>query len=229
MRRRVVWLQVQGTIVFSLGLRPVPLSLFDFCQQDMGFGKVWIEFQGFWGRANHLQPFIFYGVADKNGAEVPVCVCQANVGGCKRRILPDCFFEIGNTFFDLSPVAAFDELAFEIALIDFRCDMTSVNQSRTFLPCDRDFDSLGNRLRYITFQGEGVAQLAVVGLRPEVLVSRTTNQLGVDTDATSITYHRAFDQGINAQGLRNFWHGHAWFFESHDRSTGDDANATNHR
>src|SRR5437763_87194 len=170
-------------------MRPLPLLSLNGCQQDVRFGKVRIEFQSFLGSVHDLLAFLLHGTTDENRAEYVMRACEANVSRCKCRILPDGLFEISNTLFDLFPVAAFDEPTLEIAFIGFRCDMTSVHKPRTFLPRNCDFDPLGNRLRYLAFQREGVPQLAVVSLRPEVLIGCAANQLGVNTDVTSLPYY----------------------------------------
>ena len=53
-RPGIVRVQLQGPLVFRLGLAPLPLSLICLSQQDMWFGKLWIQFKRLPSRADQF-------------------------------------------------------------------------------------------------------------------------------------------------------------------------------
>src|SRR5260370_38159100 len=82
----VVWVQFEGTPVFSLGVGPVPLFLQHICQENMRFSKVRIEFQRFSGCADCFRARLSRRRAEKNRAKSSICVCQAYIGGSHGRV-----------------------------------------------------------------------------------------------------------------------------------------------
>jgi hypothetical protein len=78
-----------------------------------------------------------------------------------------------------------------------------------------------NLLRYglchVALQSEHVPELAIVGFRPEVLVGRGSDQLGVDSNPAALSYYRSFHNGIHAERFGNFWYCQLGILEAHDR------------
>jgi hypothetical protein len=58
-----------------------------------------------------------------------------------------------------------------------------------FLSGDRDLDFLRDRLRHVALQAEHVAQVAIIGLRPEMFVGCAANQLSANANAVAVAYH----------------------------------------
>src|SRR6202047_3221802 len=135
-RYGVVRFQLEGLLVFSLGITPLPSFLVYACQEDVRFGKAWIQFQCLPGGADYFWTYFTGGIADKNRAECVIYVCQADIGGRKRRVFPNGLLKVGNTLFEISSVGAVWKLSFEIVLIDFRRDMTRGDKPGAFLPGD---------------------------------------------------------------------------------------------
>ena len=73
-----------------------------------------------------------------------------------------------------------------------------------FLPGDRDLDLVRDGLSHVSLHGKHVAQLAVVGLRPEMFVACRADQLRVNTNPIAVSHHRALNDGINAEHSGNF-------------------------
>src|SRR5882724_6785022 len=194
-------------------------------------GKLWIQFQRLSGRADYFGlNFTRWSPADARLAESVVPPCQAKVSRCKRRVLLDRLLKVSNTFFHCSWAVAFflGELPLKIALINLRRDLARGYKSGAFSTGDCNLYSSSNRLCHLALQDESVPEFAVVGLRPEMLVGRAANQLGVNADATALAYDRAFNYGIDAQRPSDFRHSHAGIFETHRRSARDDAKTADH-
>ena len=191
MRGDIIRLQRQSSPVLEFSFAPVPLYLFRGRQQNVCFGRLRIQLQCLTSRTDHFGAHHVGGSADEDCAEGVISLGKPNIRWCKCRVTFDRLLKIGDALFDFSfVVAALElELAFQIALIDFWHDVTSSNQQRSLLPRHRYFNSLRNRLRYLAFQSEDVAQLAIVSLRPEVFVRCATDQLCMDTDPTPIPNH----------------------------------------
>jgi len=97
------------------------------------------------------------------------------------------------------------------------------DQPGTLLSGDLDLHPARNGLRHFALESKHVPQLAVVLLRPKVLVGRGTNQLGMHTNPVALPYHRTFDEGVHPKRLGNLWHRELRAFEAHDRGAGNDA------
>ena len=104
------------------------------------------------------------------------------------------------------------------------CDKPGV-----FLAADRYLNLFSDRSRHVTLQSKHVPHLAVVGLRPEVLISGSPNQLCVNAHATAFAQDRAFDNGIDTQRFSNLWQRNARIFETHYRGARDDTKPADHR
>src|ERR1700730_16756708 len=54
-------------------------------------------------------------------------------------------------------------------------------------------------------------------------VGSYANQLNSNANLAAFAYYRAFDNGIDVQGLSDVWYGRACVFETHYRRAGNDA------
>src|SRR5260221_13691601 len=99
LRNGIIWVQVEGTPEFSLGLGPLPLVFFDVCKQHMRFGQFRIQFQCFTGCDLHLRAELGRATAHKNCAEFCIGGCEADVCRRKRRVSPDGLLETTDTLF----------------------------------------------------------------------------------------------------------------------------------
>ena len=65
-----------------------------------------------------------------------------------------------------------------------------------FLTGNSDLDFARDGLSHIALQGQDVAQLAIIGFRPEVLVRRGANELRMNANAAGVAYDRPFNNGV---------------------------------
>src|SRR5207245_4255973 len=217
-RRGVVRIQLEGQLVFALGIAPLPFYLMQIAHQGMCPGKLWIQFQRLSGRVNYFWPHVTRrSAADARLAESVVRLRQSKISRCKRRVLLDRLLKVSNTFFHCCWAIAFffGELPLQIALINLRRDLARGYKSGAFCTGNRNLYSSSNSLCHLTLQDEGVPEFAVVGLRPEMLVGRGANQLGVKADPTALAYCRAFNYGIDAQRFSDLRHRRVGLFETH--------------
>src|SRR5437773_637174 len=188
MRPGVVRIQLEGEIVFALGVPPLPLHLIQTPHQGMGSRQRRIQFQRPTDRADYFWlHFIRWSPGNARLAEFGIGLGQAEVSGCKRRVPLDRLLKVNNAFLHCSwAVAFFGELSLEKVLINVRRDLACDYKPGAFCTGDRNLHSSSNGLCHLALQYEGVPELAVVGLRPEMLVGGGANQLGVNADATAL-------------------------------------------
>ena len=84
-------------------------------------------------------------------------------------------------------------------------------------------DLLRYGIRHLTLQHQDIAQIAVVGLGPEVLVGGRPNELGGNAHSRTRTDDRPFNDCVHVQFARNCRQGLLCPLVLHDRSTRDDA------
>src|SRR5262249_48347490 len=113
-RGRIVGIQSKGLFEFGLRLSPLELILQDVAEQDVCFGKLRIQFQRLPHRTNGLWACFVRWSAVEWLAEVFVSVCQTDVSRCKRRVLSDRVFEVGDHSLNLRAGIASGELSLEI-------------------------------------------------------------------------------------------------------------------
>src|SRR5208283_5058424 len=168
----IVRVQLQSPLEFRFGVAPLPLFLIYPCKQDVWFRKVRIQFNCFSSCTHHFGVRFHRGVTAKNRSELLVCVREADVSRCKINVLADRFLKVGNTLFKLGLAAALAEFifGFKIALVNFRRDMMRRDQPGTLLSGDLDLDSARDGLRHLALKSKYIPQLAVVLIRPKVLV-----------------------------------------------------------
>src|SRR5207249_6072611 len=100
-RTGIVRAQLQSQLVFSFGLRPLPLCPLHSCQQVVRFSQLRIKLQCLPGRAYYLRARLFrWAAAHENCTEFPIRVCQTDVSWGKRRVSPYRVVEITNTLRD---------------------------------------------------------------------------------------------------------------------------------
>src|SRR5208283_4785301 len=225
MSRSVVGAQLEGAPVLHLGFRPMPQFLLRICEQNVGLGKIRIEFQSFSGSADHFRARFCRGSADKNGTEVAIRVGQAHVGRGECGVYFQRVLEVTDAFLDVSSAVAFVEsgATLEIALIDFGRDGMRGSKPFVLFSGDGYLDLFGNGLRQLALQSKSVAKFAIVGFRPEVLVGRSTNQLGSDTNPAAVSNYGAFDEGIDAERSGYVWRGELRISETHHGGVRNDA------
>src|SRR5579864_386967 len=190
MRPGVVRIQLEGELVFALGVVPLPLHLIQTPYQVMGSGERWIQFQHPTDRADYFWlHFIRRSPGNARRAECVICLGQGEVSRCERRVPLDGLLKISNAFFRCSgSVAFFDELPLEKVFINVRGDLARSYKSGAFCTGDRNLHSSSDRLCHVAFQAEGVAEFAVVGLRPEMLVGGGANELRMNANAAGVSY-----------------------------------------
>src|SRR5436309_489566 len=99
MRFSIIRVQLQGPLVFRLGVAPLPLSPICIRQQDTWFSKLWIQFQCLPSRADQFWAHFIGRSADTKRPEHVIDGCQTDVSRCKVRIFSDRFLKVGNTLF----------------------------------------------------------------------------------------------------------------------------------
>ena len=230
MRPGVVRIQLEGELVFALGVVPLPLHLIQTPHQGMGSRKRWIQFQRPTDRADYFWlHFIRRSPANARHAECVISMRQAEVSRCKRRVFLDRLLKVSNAFLRCSwAVAFFDELPLEKVLINVRGDLARGYKPGAFCTGDRNLHSSSNGLCHLALQSESIPEFAVIGLGPEVFVGRGADELGVNADPTALAYDRAFHYGIDAESLGDFRQRSASIFEMHRRGARDDAKTTDH-
>src|ERR1700686_306160 len=134
MRSGVVRIQLEGELVFALGVVPLPLHLIQTPHYGMGSRKRWIQFQRPTDRADYFWlHFIRRSPGNARAAEFGIRLGQAEVSRCKRWVPLDGLLKVSNAFLPCSwPVAFFDELPLETALINVRGDLARGYDSGAF-------------------------------------------------------------------------------------------------
>src|SRR6185437_10310496 len=125
MRPGVVRIQLEGELIFALGVVPLPLHLIQTPHQGMCSRKRWIQFQRLTDRADYFWlQFTRRSPGNARHAECVISMRQAEVSRCKRRVLLDCLLKVSNAFLRCSwAVASFSELPLEKVLINIRGDL----------------------------------------------------------------------------------------------------------
>src|SRR2546430_3938236 len=225
MRPGVVRIQLEGELVFALGVVPLPLHLIQTPHQGMGPRKRWIQFQRPTDRADYFWlHLIRRSPGNARRAKRVISMRQAEVSRCKRRVPLDRLFKVSNAFLLCSwAVAFFDGLALEKVLINVREDLARGYKPGAFCTGDRNLYSSSNGLCHLALQSESIPEFTVVVLGPEVFVGRGANQLGVNAHATAVAYDRTFHHRIHTEHLGNFWHRELRILEVHGRSPRYDA------
>src|SRR5258707_12944744 len=219
MRPGVVRIQLEGELVFALGVVPLPLHLIQTPHQGMGPRKRWIQFQRPTDRADYFGlHLIRRSPGNARRAKRVISLRQAEVSRCKRRVPLDRLFKVSNAFLLCSwAVAFFDGLALEKVLINVRGDLARGYKLGAFRTGDGNLYSSSNGLCHLALQSESIPEFAVVILGPEVFVGRGAGELGVNADPTAFAYHRAFHYGIDALSLGDFLQMRAGILEMHRR------------
>src|SRR6266478_5029640 len=226
----VVRIQLEGELVFALGVVPLPLHLIQAPHQGMGSRKRWIQFQRPVDRANYFWLHCTRrSPANARHAQCVIGMRQAEVSRCKRRVPLDGLLKVRNAFLRCSwAVAFFDELPLEKVLINVRGDLARGYKPSAFCTGDRNLYSSSNSLCHLALQSESIPEFTVVVLGPEVFVGRGADELGVNADPTALAYDRAFHYGIDAESLGDFRQRRPGILEMHRRGARDDAKAANH-
>ena len=94
----------------------------------------------------------------------------------------------------------------EVTLVSLRIDRGPGCQTRPLLGWQVQFDLLNDVPSDFLLQFENAWLLSLVFSRPNVLIRRGTNQLGVDTDLASFLHKRPFDDRIDREHLGNLGH-----------------------
>src|SRR5260370_39429905 len=186
----VVRIQLEGELVFALGVVPLPLHLMQAPHQGMGSRKRWIQFKRPAGRANYFWLHCTRrSPANARHAECVISMRQAEVSRCKRRVPLDGLLKVRNAFLRCSwAVAFFDELPLEKVLINVRGDLARGYKPGAFYSGGRDLHSSSNGLCHSAFRSETIPGFAVIGLGPEVLVGCGSDELGGNANPTNLPY-----------------------------------------
>ena len=97
------------------------------------------------------------------------------------------------------------------------------------LGCDPAADLVGDRTGQFPLQLQQIGELALVGVRPDVVVRHAVDELDGQPHASAGTLHRTLDDGVDAQFACDLRQRLVGPFESHHRGAGDDAQAVNLR
>src|SRR5690242_4096794 len=170
MRPGVVRIELEGELVFSLGVVPLPLHLIQTPHEGMGSRKRWIQFQRLTNSADYFWlHFTWRSPANARHAECVISMRQAEVSRCERRVPLDRLLKVRNASFLCSwAVAFFDELPLEKVLINVRGDLARYYKPGTFCSGDRNLHSSSNGLCHLALKSESIPKFAVIGLGPEV-------------------------------------------------------------
>jgi hypothetical protein len=77
---------------------------------------------------------------------------------------------------------------------------------------------ISDRARHRTLESKNVTQVAIIGLSPQVRISRRVDQLCRNPHPVTGTEHRSFDDSVYSQLPRYFWQGLVCTLITHDRS-----------
>ena len=105
----------------------------------------------------------------------------------------------------------------EVRLVRLGIHDPVVSQSRLFMCIEVDPDLLRDRPGDFVLQRQGVAPIAIVGLRPQVLVVPPFDQLGCNPHLIAGAQNRPFHQGVHVQLARDLRQRLARTFVRHHR------------
>ena len=111
----------------------------------------------------------------------------------------------------------------QVRLVRPRIHDFHVRERRPFLRVEIDPDLFGDRARDVVLQRERFAQIAIIGIRPQVLVVARFDQLGRDPNLIARAQHRAFHDGVHVQLARDLRQRLAHAFVRHHRRPRNDA------
>ena len=112
-------------------------------------------------------------------------------------------------------------LSFPIGIESFRIHHSRFRQSRSLLGRHLDADLVRDLSGDRALQCEYVAEVAVIGLGPQVCIIRGINQLCRDPHPVSGTLHRSFNHRVCSQVAGDFWNRLFRVLISQNRCVGD--------
>jgi hypothetical protein len=81
--------------------------------------------------------------------------------------------------------------------------------------------TVGNFARDLALEGKSIAQIALIAVRPQVLIGICSDQLRRDSNLLASAQDRPFHHAINVQLPSNPWQRLASAFVLHSRGAGD--------
>ncbi len=114
------------------------------------------------------------------------------------------------------------ERSLEVAFECHRGDRTRRGEPREVLLREAGLDLPGNRLRDVALKTEHVVAFAIEDVRPERGVRGGANQFDGDADPPFRPRHRALDDALDVERLRDLRYSPLGLLERHDRRARDD-------
>ena len=101
-----------------------------------------------------------------------------------------------------APVVA----AADVRLVRFDVDRSRAGEAGALLRCERDLDLIRDGARHLALQVQHVAQVALVGVCPQVPVRGRMDELRRNAHPLACSHHRALDDTVHAQLARDLRH-----------------------
>ena len=113
------------------------------------------------------------------------------------------------------PIALHPEItSFDVELVGLRVHRMGCGKAGVFFGGELHLNRLRDSTGYVILEGNHIAQVALVGLGPEVPFRRSLHQIGSDAQAVAGPHHGAFHQGVHLQLVRDFGE---WLAGGHSR------------
>ena len=117
--------------------------------------------------------------------------------------------------------------ALEEGLVRGRIDRAAPRQARSLLWGQLHLNFVGDGASDVALQRQDIAQVALVLLGPQVRIRRRVNQLRGDSNAAVRSQHRALDDGIDVERLRDLGQRLSSALVAHHRGARDHAQRAN--
>ena len=151
-----------------------------------------------------------------------VRVRQSGVGDGVRRVDPDRAIEMVQGLYERILVALVPIVPpSEIELLGLGVDRPRIRDAPLLTRSKLHVDPLGDIATHLTLHGQNVPSIAVVGLRPEVPVLCSIDELNLDPHPVAGSENGALDDPLHAQLSRDFGKGLVGALVTHGGGAGD--------
>src|SRR5580704_13633396 len=193
----------------------------------MSLAECLVELQGFVDGCAAL-PISVLRRHESISTEIEIAIRESYIGKRKRGVFSSGLLMVPLRLFKSRTRAEpFVKSPFQIGLISVRIDWGCRPELSLLFGSQLQLNLLCYGLCHFALQGKYVSKLAIIRFRPEVLVSRCADQLGVDPNPVTLSNNRSFHNGIHAERFGNFWHHELAILEAHDRGARNDPQTTN--
>src|SRR5207237_6219169 len=193
---------VQSARAPELSLRSGPLPvmvLMDPRQRGMRLGKTFVELQGPGRRYLRFRQGVLGWQQAEDGHHV-IGVRQPGVGERVTGISFDRLIEVSNGFVQSVCRSLVPEIATpRVCLIRGWIHLARQAKASLFSRGHLDSDLVGDRPSYLALQRQDVAQVALVILGPNVMITAGVDQMHRDSNALAHSGYCALDHGVHLQ------------------------------